>query len=142
MAKTMDLREYLAELKTAKAEKRQAIENYNEAVARCREAFVPLEGDPKADDIRELYAMCPSDAPYHRSHILVALVLALYAPEALFGGRLPMRVAKAVSGAMGVKHETIYLSRNKVTAWLRLYPDFLRLVSELFATARQRKVCK
>lgn len=134
MKETKDLREYLAELKKAKDDRRDALANYEEAVSRYKEAFVPLAKHPTADIIRTMHSLCPEDSVYPRSCILVCLALLWYAPESLFGGRLPMRLARTLAGELGVKPEAVYIQRNKVAAWLRVYPDFVDLTSDLFAT--------
>ena len=134
MEKTTDLRGYLAELKKAKDDRLIALVNYEETVARYREAFVPLAKHPTADIIRRMHSLCPEDSVYPRSCILVCLALLWYAPEALFCGKLPMKLARTLSGELGVKPEAVYIQRNKVAAWLRVYPDFVDLVSDLFAS--------
>lgn len=133
MKEQTDLRDYLAALKKAKDNRKAALDNYNEAVARYGEAFVPLEGDhPDEERVRRLLSICPSDSAYPRSHILVCLVLLFHAPEALFGGKLPLRLGKRVAKVLGVKHESVYIARNKVSGWLRIYPDFFDLISDLY----------
>lgn len=134
MEKTTDLRAYLADLQKAKDDRRVALANYEETAARYREAFVPLAKHPTADTIRRMHGICPDDSVYPRSCILVCLALLWYAPESLFGGKLPMRLARTLSGELGVKPEAVYIQRNKVAAWLRVYPDFVDLVSDLFAS--------
>ena len=132
-----DLREYLAELKKAKENKKAALDNYNEAVARYGQVFVPLEGDhPDKERIRRLLSICPEDSAYPRSHLLVCLALLFHAPEALFGGKLPMRLAKRIAEVLGVKHEAVYIARNKVSGWLRIYPDFLEFIERLFEASQ------
>ena len=126
MEKTTDLRGYLADLKKAKDDRRIALANYEETVARYREAFVPLAKHPTSDIIRRMHSLCPEDSVYPRSCILVCLALLWYAPEALFCGKLSVE--------LGVKPEAVYIQRNKVAAWLRVYPDFVDLVSDLFAS--------
>lgn len=134
MEKTTDLRGYLADLKKAKDDRREALANYEETVARYREAFVPLAKHPTADIIRRMHGLCPEDSVYPRSCILVCLALLWFAPESLFCGKLPMKLARTLSGELGVKPEAVYIQRNKVAAWLRVYPDFVDLVSDLFAS--------
>lgn len=127
------MREYLSGLRKAKENRKAALDNYNEMVARYGAAFVPLEGDhPDKERIRELLSVCPEDSAYPRSHLLVCLALLFHAPEALFGGKLPMRLAKRIAEVLGVKHEAVYIARNKVSGWLRIYPDFLELIERLF----------
>jgi len=126
-------------LKKAKDDRRTALEQYNAASARYKAAFVPLGKNPTPSDIRELASSVPVDTAYVRSHLIVCLSLLVYAPEALFGGKLPLRFAKLVAGVIGVKHESVYIARNKVSAWLRIYPDFLALVSGMFADIRRSK---
>jgi hypothetical protein len=127
-----DLRSYLAGLKKAKDSRKAAMDNYNEMNARYHEAFVPLGKHPDRGKLRRLYAECPDGTSYPRSHILVCLALLLYAPEALFGGKLPMRLAKFIADVLGVKHEAVYIARNKVSAWLNLYPDFYTIVASIY----------
>ena len=127
-----DLRGYLAALKKAKDDRKAALDNYNEVMARYRTTFAPMGGHSDRTRIRELYAVCPGDGDYPRSHILVCLSLLLYAPEALFGGKLPMRLAKQVADVLGVKHESVYIARNKVASWLRVYPDFFDMMAGIY----------
>ncbi len=132
MQKTTDLRGYLAELKKAKDDKKAAFDNFNEVTARYKATFAPRGGHVDKARIRELHALCPDDADYPRSHILVCLVLLLYAPEALYGGKLPMRLAKPTADVLGVKHESVYIARNKVASWLRIYPDFFAVMAAIY----------
>ena len=56
--------------------------------------------------------------------------------DTLFGGKLPMRLAKRIAEVLGVKHEAVYIARNKVSGWLRIYPDFLELIERLFEASQ------
>ena len=142
METTKDLREYLAGLKKAKDDKRDAQANLEEATRACREAFVPLGQHPTADVIHRLHAICPEGGVFPRPCILVCITLLWYAPDALFSGRLPMRLARTLAAELDVKPEAVYIQRNKVAAWLRIYPDFVDLVSELFARTMAEQLCR
>jgi hypothetical protein len=142
METTKDLREYLAGLKKAKDDRREAQANLEEATRVCREAFVPLGQHPTADVIHKLHTVCPEDNVFPGPCILVCLALLWYAPDALFGGRLPMRLARTLAAELQVKPEAVYIQRNKVAAWLRIYPEFIDLVSELFARTAADALCR
>ena len=43
-----------------------------------------------------------------------------------------MRLAKFIADVLGVKHEAVYIARNKVSAWLHMYPDFYAIVAVIF----------
>lgn len=131
-ARKADLRDYLAGLDSATEMRRTAKAVYDEASSRYAEAFRPTRLKIEDKVIRAFLDACPEDSGYPRSHILVCLALLFYAPESLYGGKVPLRLAKSIARVLSVKPPSIYTARKKVASWLRVYPDFFGIIYKLY----------
>ena len=127
-----DLKDYIASLDTAAEVRGRAKAAYEEAEASYTEAFRPAMLKVEDRVIRAFHEACPSDAGYPRSHILICVALLFYAPEALYGGKIPLRLAKSIARVLDVKPPSVYTARKKVASWLRLYPDFFGMIYKLY----------
>lgn len=129
----MNLREYLQTLEEAKGNRRAALNNYNAARTEYDEAFRPIGGRPDKDALNNMYMLCSTMDGYPTSDFFICLALLFYNPEALFDGKIKIKLAKQISEVLGVTHSMVYISRKKITVWLSLYPDFFSKVSALYA---------
>lgn len=133
-ARKADLRDYLAGLDSATERRKRAKAVYDEAEAEYTEAFRPTRLKIEDRVIRGFLEACPEDSGYPRSHILVCLALLYYSPEALYGGKVPLRLAKSIARVLDVKPPSVYTARKKVASWLRVYPDFFGIIYKLYDT--------
>ena len=127
-----DLEQYLSKLETAKRNRRAALSDYDAARAAYAEAFSPLSGKPTFESLFELYGLCTATDGFSRSNIFVTVALLCYDPEALYGGKIKLRVAKLIAQVLGVTHSSVYIARKKVSAWLNIYPTFRLAVGRVF----------
>ena len=128
-----DLCDYMQGLEKASSRMSSATSAFNDASERYRLAFAPIGGTADGESLRQVYSVCPEGTGYPRSYICVCLVLLLYAPEALYGGKIPLQLAKDVADILCIKHPAVYIARNKITSWLKIYPDFYKLIYGLFS---------
>lgn len=136
--KTVRLDDYMTGLEEATRNRKAAHESYASAVEDYKVAFTPLVCTSSDDDLRSIYADCPDGLSFPRSHIMICASLLLFAPSALYGGKLSLQLAKRIASALGVRHSSVYIARNKLGTWLRLYPEFYQVVSSVFDRASQR----
>lgn len=135
-----DLNNYIDSLEKAKGNRRAALNNYNAARAQYEMAFAPLGGFPDEQGLRRILALCKDARGFSSSNIFVCVSLLYYYPEALYDGKIPLELAKLMALVLGVTHPSIYIARNKVCAWLNLYPDFFLAVYSVFNELQQRDV--
>lgn len=135
-----DLNNYLDSLEKAKGNRHAALNNYNAAKAEYAEAFSPLGGVPSREKLMAIYGLCSDVKGFSASNIFICVALLYYYPEALYGGKIPLRVAKPIAQVLDVTHFSIYIARNKVCSWLRIYPDFFRAVYKVFEQIKDRSI--
>lgn len=58
----------------------------------------------------------------HKQFLMVLLLL--YCPEAVFGGKIPRGFRDAVASALHVKGHIVYSMRDRATVWYMTYPEF------------------
>lgn len=125
---------YLDKLETAKGNRRAALNNYNAMRAAYSDAFTPLFGPPTSERLKILLDICkehPADN-FALSSVFVCASLFCYNPDALYDGKIKIRLAKMIAQALGVTHSSVYIARKKVVMWLRIYPAFYNSVRRSF----------
>ena len=127
-----DLKTYVDSVSKAKGNLRAAQNNYKEMLEAHAEAFKPIGGAPDVEKLREMLPLCPDTGGDSSNSIFVCVALLFYYPAALFGGKIPMDVAKAISTVLGVTYSSVYIARNKVRVWLNYYPDFFAIIYKVF----------
>lgn len=58
----------------------------------------------------------------HKQFLMVLLLL--YCPEAIFGGKIPRGFRDAVASVLHVKGHIVYSMRDRATVWYMTYPEF------------------
>lgn len=58
----------------------------------------------------------------HKQFLMVLLLL--YCPEAVFGGKIPRGFRDAVASVLHVKGHIVYSMRDRATVWYMTYPEF------------------
>lgn len=125
--------EYINSLKEGREKMEIALNDYEEAKKRYYETFRPLaSGVPDESLLLRLYANCEPTSEYSKNDIFICMSLILYNPTCFFGGHLKKSVAKGIGRVLGVSHNHIYNTRQKVSVWIDLYPDFLRCLEDTF----------
>jgi hypothetical protein len=132
MERRIDFADYIDRLDRARINRRAAQSVYDSAKRDYEAAFRPLCGEATEESLRAILSICPSDSEYSRSYIHVCLSLLCYAPESLFGGKIPLALGKSIARVLGITHPSVYIARNKVASWLKIYPTFYVLIYKLF----------
>ena len=142
MNPTDNMTDYLQSLKKAKQKRADAAEYYRTVSSDYAKAFVPVGGTATTEKLSALYETCSSKGDFSRSDFFICSALLIYSPEALFGGKIPLRLAKDIAHLIPVKYNYIYMVRKKVSLWLTIYPDFYREVFRIYDRYRLMTVSR
>lgn len=127
-----NMTDYLQSLIKAKQKRAEATEYLRRVSDDFATAFEPLGGTATGDKLSELYEGCTDKGDFSRSDFFICASLLIFSPEALFGGKIPIKLAKDVAKLIPVKYNYIYMVRKKVSLWLQIYPDFYREVFRIY----------
>lgn len=69
-----------------------------------------------------------SDTRSHNHKQFLMVLLMLYCPEAIFGGKIRRDFRDMVASVLNVKGHIVYSMRDRAAVWYRTYPEFAKEV--------------
>ena len=124
----MSTREIIEKTRKARDEYNAAKERFHKA----EQALAPYRPElPGWEALGEIYEMCGGKT-YTQAYLFITVSILRFAPIAMLGGQLPLRLAKMLGEYLGITYNNIYMVRNKVVVWVKNYPDFYNEVDDIY----------